>query len=406
MSSGTPDLEEVATVFRRSHGLAVASLARSFRDLSLAEDSVQDAFVVAVERWPVDGFPPNPAGWIITTARRRAIDRIRRSAKGAELEARLDLPDGGAEDEPASISDDRLRLIFTCCHPALRMEHRVALTLRLLGGLSVEEIARAFVVSESAMARRITRAKYKISAADIPYQVPEPSELPERVQGVLAVLYLVYNQGAESVIGGGSEVRAEAIRLAGALVDLIPDESEPVGLLALMLLNESRMPARVRGEQTVLLRDQDRSLWDRSLIDEGQRLVRDCIRRDRPGTYQLQAAVQAVHSAATSFESTDWRQIVTLYDHLYAMQPTATVALNRAIALGEADGADAALRALAPLDDRLDGYAPFHAAVGESRRRVGDLAGARRAFERALELTASDSDRAHLEQWLAGVPPE
>jgi len=277
--------------------MAVASLAGSFRDLSIAEDAVQDAFVVAAERWPVDGLPPNPAGWIITTARRRAIDRLRRSARGRELEAQLDLPGDLDEEGYSAISDDRLRLIFTCCHPALRMEHRVALTLRLLGGLSVEEIARAFLVSGSAMARRITRAKFKISAADIPYRVPHDADLPERVQGVLAVLYLIYNQGSENALGEGAALRAEAIRLARALVRLMPDDPEAVGLLALLALNESRMPARLRDGGTVLLRDQDRSRWDGALIDEGQELLRMCIRRDRPGPYQLQAAVQAVHSA-------------------------------------------------------------------------------------------------------------
>ncbi len=381
--------------------MAVASLAGSFRDLSIAEDAVQDAFVVAAERWPVDGLPPNPAGWIITTARRRAIDRLRRSARGRELEAQL-VPSGDADEEvPAVISDDRLRLVFTCCHPALRMEHRVALTLRLLGGLSVEEIARAFLVSESAMARRITRAKFKISAADIPYRVPHDADLPERVQGVLAVVYLIYNQGSENAAGEGAALRSEAIRLARALVRLMPDEPEAVGLLALLLLNESRMPARRRDGGTVLLRDQDRSRWDGALIDEGQELVWACIRRDRPGPYQLQAAVQAVHSAARSFETTDWAQIVTLYDHLYSLQPTAVVALNRAIALGESDGPEVALAALEPLREALDGYAPFHAAVGDARRRAGDLEGAREAFQRAHELTPSEADRAHLERWLS-----
>src|SRR5437867_6027151 len=328
----------VERVFREVYGQAVATLVRVFGDITLAEDAVQEAFVVASKRWPSEGIPPNPAGWIVTTARNRAIDDLRRSARGRELNEQLRAPAGSSDarevEDPAeggTVNDDRLRLIFTCCHPALRTEHHVALTLRLLGGLSVDEVARSFLVSESAMAKRLVRAKYKIKAAKIPYRVPAATDLPERLRSVLSVVYLIYNTGADDP--ERADLRNEAVRLARAVVELMPDEPEAAGLLALILLSESRMPARIEGA-VVLLGDQDRTKWNRAMIEEGQAIVRDCIRRDQPGPFQLQAAIQAVHSNADSLEATDWSQIVTLYDHLFSVMPTPIVALNRAIAMG------------------------------------------------------------------------
>ena len=318
------DTTPVERVFREAYGQAVAALIRIFGDITLAEDAVQDAFVVASDRWRREAIPANPAGWIVTTARNRAIDGLRRSARGRELHEQLGAveaasPISGEEDprEDGPVTDDRLRLIFTCCHPALRPEHRVALTLRLLGGLSEDEVARSFLVSESAMAKRLVRAKYKIKAARIPYRLPEDADLPDRLGSVLSVLYLIYNTGLDGP--GRASLRTEAIRLARALVELMPGEPEAAGLLALMLLSESRVRARMVEGDLVLLRDQDRTRWDRSMIDEGHAIVRACIRHDRAGPYQLQAGIQAVHCAADSFEMTDWPQIVALYDHLLSL---------------------------------------------------------------------------------------
>jgi RNA polymerase sigma-70 factor, ECF subfamily len=345
---------EVERVFREVYGHAVATLVRVFGDITVAEDAVQDAFVVAAHRWRSSGIPPNPAGWIVTTARHRAIDQLRRSSRGLELSRTIgDLfgsrPGTTADtrEQEIHVTDDRLRLMFTCCHPALRTEHQVALTLRLLGGLSVDEIARAFLAAEPTMAKRLVRAKYKIKAAKIPYRIPAASDLPARLRPVLAVLYLIYSTGADE-LALRAQLRDEAIRLARALVALMPDEPEAAGLLALMLLNESRVPARTRNGSVVLLRDQERSAWDRDLISEGHSIVRDCIRRAHPGPYQLQAAIQAVHCNAETFEATDWTQIVTLYDHLYSVIPTPIVALNRAIALAETEGPDVGLATLDP----------------------------------------------------------
>ena len=290
------------------------------------------------------------------------------------------------------MTDDRLRLIFTCCHPALRIEHQVALTLRLLGGLSVDQIARSFLVAEPTMAKRLVRAKYKIKAANVPYRVPAAPDLPARLRPVLSVLYLIYNTGADELVER-AQLRDEAIRLARALVALMPDESEAAGLLALMLLNESRVPARTRNGAVVLLRDQDRSAWDRGLISDGHSIVRDCIRRAHPGPYQLQAAIQAVHCNADTFEATDWAQIVTLYDHLYSVTPTLIVALNRAISLTETEGPDIGLATLDALAGDLDNYCPLHAARGEALRRLGRSDEARVAYERAAELATSTTDR-------------
>jgi RNA polymerase sigma-70 factor (ECF subfamily) len=397
------DAIAVERVFREAYGQAVATLIRLLGDITGAEDAVQDAFVLASDRWRRDGIPPNPAGWIVTTARNRAIDDLRRSARGRDLHEQLglvaprshqaDLEEWG-EDRP--MGDDRLRLMFTCCHPALRPEHRVALTLRLLGGLSVEEVARSFLVMESAMAKRLVRAKYKIKAARIPYRVPDETDLPSRLASVLSVLYLIYNTGLDGP--ERASLRSEAIRLARALVALMPDEPEAAGLLALMLLSESRSPARAVEGELVLLRDQDRTTWDRAMIEEGHAVVRACIRRGRPGPYQLQAAIQAVHCDADSFEATDWPQIVALYDHLCSVMPTPVIALNRAVAVAEVEGPNTALTTLDAIAPDLDNYHLMHAARGTMLRRLGQRDAAQAAFERAAHLAATDADRRFLAQ--------
>jgi RNA polymerase sigma-70 factor (ECF subfamily) len=403
VSARAADAAAVERVFREAYGQAVATLIRVFGDITLAEDAVQDAFVVACERWRSDGIPPNPAGWIVTTARNRAIDDLRRSTRGREFHEQLGAvattshgpgTEQGGEDGP--VEDDRLRLIFTCCHPALRPEHRVALTLRLLGGLRVDEVARSFLVSEPAMAKRLVRAKYKIKAAKIPYRVPEEADLPSRLGSVLSVLYLIYNTGLDSP--ERASLRSEAIRLARAVVELMPDEPEAAGLLALMLLSESRAPARAAQGAPVLLRDQDRTTWDRAMIEGGHAIVRACIRRGRPGPFQLQAAIQAVHCKADSFEATDWPQIVALYDHLFSVMPTPVVALNRAIAIAEIEGPGAALNTLDAIASDLDNYHLMHAARGTMLRRLGQRDAAQAAFERAARLAATEADRRFLAQ--------
>jgi RNA polymerase sigma-70 factor, ECF subfamily len=400
----------VERVFREVYGQAVATLIRIFGDITLAEDAVQEAFAVASNRWRRDGIPPNPAGWIVTTGRHLAIDDLRRSARGRELyeqleatHARSDDPDAELLRQDGPVKDDRLRLIFTCCHPALRMDLRVALTLRLLGGLSVEDVARSFLVSESAMAKRLVRAKHKIRTAKIPYRVPGDADLPERVRSVLSVLYLIYNAGLDGP--ERASLRSEAIRLARQLIELMPDESEAAGLLALILLNEARAPARTAEDEIVLLRDQDRTKWDRSMIDEGQRIVRACIRRGQPGPYQLQAAIQAVHCAADSLEATDWPQIVSLYDHLLSLMPTAVVALNRAIAIAEVEGPGVALIEIDVIAPDLENYHLMHAARGTMLRRLGRQDAARVAFEHAADLAATEADRRFLAQQAEELAP-
>ncbi len=396
----TPD---IAGVFRAEHGRAVAVLARVFGDLEIAEDAVQDAFAAAVEKWPDSGVPPSPAGWIITTARNRAIDRLRRESARADKQAEAALLH--AQDEPVeegAVHDDRLRLIFTCCHPALALNVRVALTLRMLGGLTTAEIAHAFLVPEPTMAQRLVRAKAKIRAAGIPYRVPYEADLPERVRGVLAVVYLIFNEGYAASSGDSlvrDELSTEALRLGRLLVELMPDEPEAVGLLALMLLQQSRRPARVAPDGSLIrLSDQDRDLWDRALIDEGQDLVRRCLRRNHPGPYQLQAAINAVHSDAATAEDTDWRQILQLYDHLLTLDPTPVVALNRAVAVAEVHGPAAALTAVDDLD--LGSYYLFHAIRADLLTQLNRPAEARTSYAAALELTINQAEQNFLQSRL------
>lgn len=401
--AGRVDVRQVDAIFREEYGHVVATLVRAFGDIDVAEDAVQDAFAIASARWPRDGIPPNPGGWITTTARNKAIDGLRRESRGRVLAERADIgrdtEAAGAVTPPTrpsvdGVGDDRLRLIFTCCHPALSIEHQVALTLRLLGGLSVDEVARSFLVTEAAMAKRLVRAKHKIKAAKIPYRVPDEAELPDRLRAVLAAIYLIYNTGVDA--DGRDVLRSESVRLARSLADLMPDEPEAAGLLALLILSESRHAARTAGGSIVLLRDQDRAGWDRALIEEGHSIVRACIRRDRPGPYQLQAAINAVHCDAATFEATDWEQIVTLYDSLLAIAPTPVVALNRAIAVGEVAGAGAALGELAALGASLDGYHLFHATRADLLRRAGSTAEAADAYSRAISLAPNEREAAHL----------
>ncbi|UYM04199.1 RNA polymerase sigma factor [Solicola gregarius] len=388
----------VERVFREEYGRVIASLVRRFGDIDIAEEAAGEALVAALEKWPESGTPPNPGGWLTTTAGNRAIDRIRREKqRDAKHQAAYMSYDDTPHEPTGPVEDDRLRLLFTCCHPALAPEARVALTLRLLGGLTVTEIAQAFLVAETTMGQRITRAKKKIAAANVPYRVPEAADLPDRLGGVLTVLFLVFNEGYLAT-GDGDPVRAEltgeAIRLTRVLRELLPGEPEAAGLLGLLVLTEARREARVRNGQLVPLAEQDRAGWDHALIAEGHHLVRECLAINRPGRYQLLAAINAVHTDAPSAPDTDWSQLVALYDQLTQLDPSPIVALNRAVAVSELDGPEVGLT----LVDRLPlvGYHAWHATRADLLRRLGRTAEAKESYDAAIDSTQNSAERAYL----------
>ncbi|HEU5024524.1 MAG TPA: DUF6596 domain-containing protein [Spirillospora sp.] len=398
--------EAVTRAHSEEWARVVASLTRRFGDLDIAEEAAAEAFATAVQRWPDDGVPPNPGAWLTTTAARKAIDRIRRESKRDDKhrEARM-VQDDGPPEPVGAIDDDRLRLIFTCCHPALAAQTRVALTLRMVGGLTVPEIARAYLVADTAMERRITRAKAKIKAARIPYRVPSAEDLPARVSGVLAVLYLVFNEGYLATGPGTDPVRhdltTEAIRLTRLVRALLPDDGEAAGLLALMLLTEARRAARVSaGGELVPLAEQDRGAWDATLIAEGHRLVRERLAAAAagvaPGRYQILAAINAVHTSACDMRDTDWSQVLALYDQLVRLDASPIITLNRAIALAEVDGPEVAMAAVDRLEDELAGYHAYHATRADLLRRLRRGHEAREAYDRAIELAGNTAETAYL----------
>ena len=399
---------DIEHVFRAEYGRAVAVLVRIFGDIDVAEEAVQDAFTTAVQRWPASGLPPSPAGWIITTARNRAIDRLRREVSREDRHAQAALLHAdGVPAREGPVRDDRLRLIFTCCHPALAASVQVALTLRLLGGLTTAEIARAFLIPKPTMAQRLVRAKGKIRDARIPYRIPGEADLPDRLGAVLAVVYLIFSEGYAASSGDRlvrEDLCAEAIRLGRLLAELMPDEPEARGLLALMLLIEARRPARTTSDGTlVLLADQDRRRWDRGLIAEGQDIVRQCLRRGQPGPYQIQAAINAVHSDAPAAAATDWPQILQLYDQLLSLASSPVVALNRAVAVAEVEGPSAALDLIDGLD--LDGYHLFHGIRADMLRRLGRDAEAELAYEAAIGRTQNAAERDFLRRRRQALTP-
>jgi RNA polymerase sigma-70 factor (ECF subfamily) len=402
--------QAIDQVFRREYGRVVASLIRQTGDFELAEDAVQDAVTAALTSWPASGVPGNPGAWLTTTARRKAIDRIRRQTnyekKLAELEhdIRQAEEESPGDDVDAQIRDDQLRLIFTCCHPALSLEAQVALTLKTLGGLSTAEIARGFLTSETTMAQRIVRAKRKIKSAGIPYRVPPDDQLPDRTEAVLAVIYLIFNEGYFASSGDvvvRQQLCIDGIRLGQAVCDLMPDEAEALGLNALMRLNHARRDARMRDGQIVLLEDQNRSLWHRDEVETAIGLLDRAVRLEHPGQYQLQAAIAALHSEATEMAGTDWGQILALYDRLHELRPSPVVALNRAVAVAMARGPEPGLQELERIGSDLDGYPWFHSSRGELLRRIGRNDEATAAFRRAIELTSNQSAVEFLEAKLA-----
>jgi len=409
---GVIDVQEAIThAHHEEWARVVASLTRRFGDLDIAEEAAAEAFAVAVERWPADGVPPNPGAWLTTTANRKAIDRIRRENKRDDKQKEAQILYDDPPEPLGAIDDDRLRLIFTCCHPALAMETRVALTLRMVGGLTVAEIARAFLVQETTMGQRITRAKAKIKAARIPYLVPSTEDLPSRVSGVLAVLFLVFNEGYLATGPDTDPVRpdltAEAIRLIRLIRALMPEDGEVAGLLALMLLTEARRTARVSvSGELVTLDEQDRSTWDATLIAEGHRLVRERLAAGMaPGRYQILAAISAVHTSARQARDTDWWQVVALYDQLVRLDPSPIVALNQAIAVGELDGPEVALATIDRLGDKLAGYHAYHATRADLLRRLGRRQESRAAYDKAIELAGNTAETAYLTRRRDEVQP-